>query len=93
MKKGHLPIRTCLGCRSRRPKWELMRVVVKEGRLMIDREMRLPGRGAYLCPDLNCWVMMSRKKGGLAKALRYPISRVEEVDFLTQFAHGSGKEG
>jgi uncharacterized protein len=50
-----LPGRTCLGCRQVRPKSELMRLVLDPtGRLMVDPQGKLPGRGAYICPQRAC---------------------------------------
>ena len=53
MKK--IPMRMCTGCGEIKPKRELIRVVKSpEGEIALDRTGRLPGRGAYVCPDLEC---------------------------------------
>lgn len=53
MKK--IPMRMCTGCGEMKPKRELIRVVKSpEGEIAIDKTGRLPGRGAYVCPDLEC---------------------------------------
>lgn len=53
MKK--IPMRMCTGCGEMKPKRELIRVVKSpEGKIALDRTGRLPGRGAYVCPDLEC---------------------------------------
>ena len=50
------PQRSCVACRSKRPKTELVRLVLDdEGNLQIDARGRAPGRGAYLCADPACW--------------------------------------
>jgi predicted RNA-binding protein YlxR (DUF448 family) len=42
------PIRTCIGCRTRRPQAELFRCVLDaDGAARVDRVA--PGRGAWLC--------------------------------------------
>ena len=42
--------RTCLGCRRKKPKKELVRIVLgKENKLICDFEQKRKGRGAYLC--------------------------------------------
>lgn len=52
----HTPIRQCVACRERRPKGELLRVVLGENGPTIDPTGRKPGRGAYICPDKpECW--------------------------------------
>jgi uncharacterized protein len=44
----HVPIRTCIGCRERRPQTELLRCVLADvGTILVDRTA--PGRGAWLC--------------------------------------------
>ena len=53
MKK--IPMRMCTGCGEIKPKRELIRVVKSpEGEIALDKTGRLPGRGAYVCPDLEC---------------------------------------
>ena len=50
-----VPLRQCIGCREQKPKTELIRVVRSpEGELSIDLRGRVPGRGAYLCPQTDC---------------------------------------
>jgi predicted RNA-binding protein YlxR (DUF448 family) len=50
-----LPLRTCVACRKRREKAELLRWVVSaSGTAEPDPEGRRPGRGAYLCRDEAC---------------------------------------
>ncbi|MCK5551964.1 MAG: YlxR family protein [Deltaproteobacteria bacterium] len=54
-KVGHTPLRRCLGCRKRRRKDELIRMVSVEGRsVVVDVVLRMSGRGAYLCNDDRC---------------------------------------
>ena len=60
-----IPQRQCMGCRERKPKRELIRVVrTPEGAVSLDFGGKMNGRGAYLCPDLECL-----KKALRAKAL------------------------
>ncbi|WP_435877653.1 YlxR family protein, partial [Streptomyces halstedii] len=44
------PERTCVGCRERAAKSELLRTVVDEGDVLPDPRGTLPGRGAYVHP-------------------------------------------
>jgi predicted RNA-binding protein YlxR (DUF448 family) len=54
-KVGHTPLRRCLGCRKRRRKDELIRLVSVEGRnVVVDVVQIMPGRGAYFCNDDRC---------------------------------------
>ncbi len=51
-----VPERKCLGCNIRRPKGELIRVVrLKDGGVTLDKTGKVSGRGAYICPDINCY--------------------------------------
>ena len=71
------PVRMCTGCRERKPKRELVRVVRSpEGEISVDLTGRKPGRGAYICPDTNC-LARAKKHKLLEKALETPIS--EEI--------------
>lgn len=67
------PERTCVGCRIKRPKRELLRIVrTAGGRVEVDRSGKSPGRGAYVCRDLAC-VARAARRGALARALREPL--------------------
>ena len=49
------PQRTCIGCRQRRPKVTLLRLVRgADGRVQVDDGGQAEGRGAYVCPDSGC---------------------------------------
>lgn len=64
-----IPIRQCLGCREHKPKKELIRVVRSpEGELSLDFKGKKPGRGAYLCPTLDC-LARARKSRAIERAL------------------------
>lgn len=53
MKK--IPMRQCVGCREMKPKKELVRVVKSpEGVISMDLKGKAPGRGAYVCRNLEC---------------------------------------
>ncbi|MFQ5944797.1 MAG: YlxR family protein [Anaerolineae bacterium] len=50
------PQRICVGCRRRRPKRRLTRVMrLSDGRVAVDPTGKGGGRGAYLCDDPDCW--------------------------------------
>ena len=50
-----IPMRQCVGCREMRPKRELVRVVKSpEGEITLDFKGKAPGRGAYVCPNVDC---------------------------------------
>ena len=55
LKQRKVPMRRCVGCRQMMPKKELLRVVRSpEGHISYDRVGKAPGRGAYVCKNLEC---------------------------------------
>ncbi len=55
MRKKHVPMRTCVGCRTSRPKRDLIRVVRDpEGKVGLDLSGKNPGRGVYVCAINEC---------------------------------------
>ena len=70
-------MRQCLGCREMKPKKELIRVVRSpEGQVSLDFRGKLPGRGAYVCPNPAC-LAKARKSKALERAFSAPLP--EEV--------------
>ncbi|MFF7332445.1 YlxR family protein [Streptomyces sp. NPDC090306] len=65
------PERTCVGCRKRTAKIELLRIVAAEGACVPDPRGTLPGRGAYLHPDVVCLDQAVRRRV-IPRALRVP---------------------
>ena len=58
-----IPQRQCMGCRERKAKRELIRVVRSpEGIVSLDFSGKAPGRGAYLCPNAECLKKAIRSK-------------------------------
>ncbi|MBI4562397.1 MAG: YlxR family protein [Candidatus Rokubacteria bacterium] len=79
------PVRTCIGCRGRRPKSQLVRLVREpDGLVGLDRSGTAPGRGAYVCPGRGC-VATALKQGRLAHAFR---GRAEARSELLAWAQG-----
>ncbi|MFF1422817.1 YlxR family protein [Streptomyces sp. NPDC058280] len=56
------PERTCVGCRERAAKSDLLRIVVIEEQCVPDQRGRLPGRGAYMHPALGCFDLAVRRR-------------------------------
>lgn len=67
------PERTCLACRTRFAKGELLRFVVRAGVLAVDQTGQLPGRGAYCCRREGCLKKFAARKSGLTKALHQEV--------------------
>ncbi|MDX2542031.1 YlxR family protein [Streptomyces sp. WI04-05B] len=65
------PERTCVGCRERAAKKDLLRIVAVEGECVPDHRGTLPGRGAYVHPALICLDLAVRRRA-FPRALRAP---------------------
>lgn len=58
-----IPMRQCMGCRERKAKKELIRVVRRpDGGVQVDFSGKVNGRGVYLCPDPGCLSKAIRSK-------------------------------
>ncbi|MFE9651183.1 YlxR family protein [Streptomyces sp. NPDC006365] len=63
------PERTCVGCRERAAKDDLLRIVAVGDACVPDHRGTLPGRGAYVHPALVCLDLAVRRRA-FPRALR-----------------------
>ncbi|WP_078500624.1 YlxR family protein [Wenjunlia vitaminophila] len=63
------PERTCVGCRARAAKDDLLRTTLVGDECVPDPRGTLPGRGAYVHPDEACLDLAVRRRS-LPRALR-----------------------
>ena len=77
------PVRTCLGCRGRENKADLIRLVRKDGTVSVDVRQQAPGRGGYLHDRPECWELALRKRA-LTRALRVAV--VDGDTLLTELS-------
>ena len=64
MKQRKVPLRKCTGCQEMKNKKELIRIVRNDaGEFALDRTGKLPGRGAYICPNAECLAKAQKSKG------------------------------
>ena len=78
-----IPQRQCMGCRERKAKKEMIRVVrTTEGTVSLDFSGKLNGRGAYVCPDMEC-LKKAQKSRALERCLEIEIPQ-EVYDRLTK---------
>jgi uncharacterized protein len=83
--KRHIPERTCVACRTKRPKRELVRLVrTAEGAVVVDESQKQNGRGAYLCAQRACWER-ALNRGALCHALRVNLTE-DNVTLLQEYA-------
>ena len=93
------PVRTCVGCRERAARAELVRVVARDGALLVDPGGREPGRGAHLHAHADC-LALARRRRAFPRALRVegplddgPLQAYLEVAARAAEARGSAGAG
>lgn len=84
-----IPLRQCIGCGEMKSKKEMIRVIkTAEGEILLDATGRKNGRGAYLCPSMECF-KEAVKGRGLERSFKMAIPRevyetlekeMEEID-------------
>ena len=84
-----VPLRQCIGCGEMKSKKEMIRVIkTAEGEILLDATGRKNGRGAYLCPSMECF-KKAVKGRGLERSFKMAIPRevyetlekeMEEID-------------
>lgn len=86
-----IPQRQCMGCRERKSKREMIRVVrTPEGEVKLDFGGKMNGRGAYICPNAECLKKAIRAKA-LARSLEVEIP--EEVYARLEKEMEAGENG
>ena len=69
----NIPQRTCSVCRTQKNKNELLRIAKnKDNIINVDEIGKQPGRGAYICYDMEC-LEKAKKSKRLEKALEIKI--------------------
>ena len=73
MKK--VPMRKCVGCQEMKSKKEMIRVIrTQEGEFLLDATGKKNGRGAYICPDMEC-LKKAVKNKGLERSFKQSIPK------------------
>ena len=63
MKVRKIPTRMCMACCEHKPKKELVRAVRSpEGEVSVDFTGKKPGRGAYICNNIECLRKLQKSK-------------------------------
>lgn len=77
MKNKKVPMRQCVGCRELRNKKDLMRILkTPDNNVIFDDTGRMNGRGAYICPSVEC-LKKARRTKAIERSL--DISITDEV--------------
>ena len=85
-----IPQRQCMGCRERKAKKEMIRVVrCTDGAVQLDFSGKVNGRGAYICPNLEC-LKRARKSLSLDRSLEVTIPQevYDRLEKEMEGAHG-----
>jgi predicted RNA-binding protein YlxR (DUF448 family) len=70
-----VPLRQCIGCGEMKGKKEMIRILKTEAEgVVLDATGRKNGRGAYVCPNRECF-QKAVKSRGLERAFKMPISK------------------
>ena len=83
-----IPQRQCMGCRERKAKKKMIRVVRgTDGIVSLDFGGKAPGRGAYICPSLECLKKAIRSKA-LDRSLEVTIPQEVYDRLEKEMEHG-----
>ena len=78
------PERTCVACRKKNDKTELIRFVkTPDGHITPDIRCRMNGRGAYVCRDEKC--IEKALKGILFRRLKADLSNEDVSKIKAEF--------
>ena len=81
-KKKKIPFRICIGCRDKKPKKELVRIVrTPDNDVVLDITGKKPGRGAYICAQEDCF-----KKAVKGKRLERNLQQAIPTELFSELA-------
>ncbi len=87
--------RTCIGCNQVKSKKELLRIVrCPDGKsVMFDLSGNKNGRGAYVCPNINC-INQAINIGRIKRALRIAnnIDNIIDLEFIHKLIKENNKK-
>lgn len=86
MLKDRIPQRKCIGCMTSRNQNELIRMTCDSGSILIDRDRKLPGRGFYLCSDIECLDKAIKRKS-FNRILKGPVTD-DNIDTIRDYIKG-----
>lgn len=74
-------IRTCIACRAKKKKQELLRIVKCEQKFLIDEKHNVNARGMYICPDIKCLERLEKNKN-IEKVIKIDITKDELIECI-----------
>jgi predicted RNA-binding protein YlxR (DUF448 family) len=93
------PQRTCIGCRKKAPRSELLRLVAEGSgstAVLVDERRRMAGRGAWLHPSESCLALAVKRRAfgralngatGSAAVERWMMARQQTAGRLQESEH------
>ena len=83
------PVRTCVGCRQRGNRADLIRIINNQGFLKVDSEKSLSGRGSWLHPSSKC-LETAVERSAFGRALKAKMDH-EQLEELANFIEQAEK--
>ena len=77
------PVRTCVGCRQRGNRSDLIRIANFQGNLSVDTDKKLPGRGSWLHKKTKCLETAVERKA-FVRAFRGKADLEKITDLVKQ---------
>ena len=76
-----IKIITCIACRNKKHKEELLRIVSKNGSAMLDTAQKINTRGIYICNDKTCISRLLKAKD-ITKCVKIDASKESIMELL-----------
>ena len=68
-----IPLRQCIGCGEMKNEKEMVRILkTAEGEIVLDATGKKNGRGAYICPSMDCF-RKAKKSRGLDRSFKMAV--------------------
>ncbi len=77
------PVRTCVGCRQRGNRSDLIRIANFQGNLSVDTEKKMPGRGSWIHKKTKCLETAVERKA-FGRAFRGKVDLEQVTDLVKQ---------
>ncbi|MDF2593998.1 MAG: YlxR family protein [Clostridia bacterium] len=91
MKPRKIPLRKCTGCNEMKNKKEMIRIVrSNEGQFSLDFHGKKPGRGAYVCKNIEC-LNLAEKNKGLERSFKTVVDKEIYSELRKEFKTYDGE--
>lgn len=76
-----IKIRTCIACRNKKHKEELLRIVSENGNAVLDETQKMNTRGIYICNEKTCIYKLLKAKD-ITKCVKIDASKESIMELL-----------